>query len=134
LNSRCLWLTQAKKEVAQIFNNLLRRQVGTWFPTADHIAGRKEILLLLMQGYENQEISLNCGMILRECLRHEHLTKLILESPSFWSFFSYVEVATFDVASDAFATFKDCLTKHKALVSTFLNENYDQVHANNVVF
>jgi calcium binding protein 39 len=87
-----------------------------------------------MQGYENQEISLNCGMILRECLRHEHLTKLILESPSFWSFFSYVEVATFDVASDAFATFKDCLTKHKALVSTFLNENYDQVHSNNVVF
>lgn len=45
-------------------------------------------------------------MILRECLRHEPLAKIILLSPQFWLFFGYVELSTFDVASDAFATFK----------------------------
>ncbi|KAJ1563213.1 Calcium-binding protein 39 [Cladochytrium tenue] len=60
----------------------------------------------LTRRYENHEIALNCGMILRECIRHEMLAKIILESDYFWRYFSYVELPTFDVASDAFATFK----------------------------
>ncbi|KAJ3272100.1 hypothetical protein HDV01_005965 [Terramyces sp. JEL0728] len=117
---------EAKKDVAQIFNNLLRRQLGTRFPTADYIGGKPEVLMTLIGGYEKQDISLNCGMILRESLRHELLAKIILESPQFWNFFNYVELSTFDVASDAFATFKDCLTKHKTLVVGFLEAHYDQ--------
>ena len=66
-------------------------------------------------------------MILRESLRHEILAKIVLDSASFWKFFEYVELSTFDVASDAFATFKDCLTKHKTLVATFLEQKYDEV-------
>ena len=56
--------------------------------------------------YDNQEIALNCGMMLRECIRHEPLAKLILLSDDFYDFFKYVEVSTFDIASDAFSTFK----------------------------
>jgi calcium binding protein 39 len=66
-------------------------------------------------------------MILREIVRHETLAKLILESTRFWDFFNYVELSTFDVASDAFATFKDCLTKHKQLVAAYLEQNYEKV-------
>ncbi|KAI9101235.1 Mo25-like protein [Phlyctochytrium arcticum] len=116
---------EAKKDVAQIFNNLLRRQIGTRFPTSEYIGTKEEILVTLIKGYENQEIALNCGMILRECIRHESLAKSILEGPHFWKFFDYVELSTFDVASDAFATFKDLLTKHKPLVAEFLVNNYE---------
>lgn len=77
--------------------------------------------------YENQEIALNCGTMLRECVRHEPLAKIILQSEDFYRFFSYVEVSTFDIASDAFATFKDLLTKHKILCAQFLEANYDKV-------
>ena len=56
--------------------------------------------------YEDPEIALNCGMMLRECIRHEPLGKLILNSSKFDKFFGYVELSTFDIASDAFATFK----------------------------
>jgi hypothetical protein len=35
-----------------------------------------------------------------------------------------VEVANFEVASDAFSTFKDLLTRHKAAVAAFLSDNY----------
>ena len=118
---------EAKKDAAQIYNNLLRRQVGTGFPIADYIGQHQEILFTLIKGYENPDISLNCGMILRECLRHEHLCKVVLESPHFWAFFGYVELSSFDVASDAFASFKDCLTKHKTLVSDYLTAHYDTV-------
>lgn len=56
--------------------------------------------------YENAEVALNCGMMLRECFRHEELAKLVLMSDSFYKFFDYVELSTFDIASDAFSTFK----------------------------
>lgn len=56
--------------------------------------------------YENPEIALNCGMMLRECVRHEPLCKIVLYSEEFYNFFGFVEVSTFDIASDAFATFK----------------------------
>ncbi|KAJ8330393.1 Hym1p, variant 2 [Batrachochytrium dendrobatidis] len=117
---------EAKKDVAQIFNNLLKRQLGTRFPTADYIGNKQDILFVLIGGYDNQDISLNCGMVLRECIRHESLAKIVLESQYFWRFFEFVELSTFDVASDAFATFKDLLTRHRMLVAKFLEIKYDE--------
>lgn len=61
---------------------------------------------MLCVRYENSEIALNCGMMLRECVRHEPLCKIILYSEEFYNFFGFVEVSTFDIASDAFSTFK----------------------------
>ena len=61
---------------------------------------------LIVIRYEQQEIALNCGTMLRECTRYEALTKILLHSENFYDFFKYVEVSTFDIASDAFATFK----------------------------
>jgi Mo25-like len=44
--------------------------------------------------------------MLRECVKFEALAKILLHSEHFYDFFKYVEVSTFDIASDAFATFK----------------------------
>lgn len=117
---------EGKKDIASIFNNLLRRQIGNRSPTVDHIASKPDILFRLISGYENQDIALNCGIMLRECCRYEELTKLILNSDQFYNFFIYVELSTFDIASDAFLTFRDLLNKHKTLVAYFLENNYDK--------
>jgi len=118
---------EGKKDAAQIFNNILRRQIGTRTPTVEHILHQPEILFTLCKGYEQQEIALNCGTMLRECIRYEDLAKIVLHSNHFFDFFKYVEVSTFDIASDAFATFKELLTRHKMLAAEFLEANYDQV-------
>ncbi|XP_013381857.1 protein Mo25-like [Lingula anatina] len=118
---------EGKKDVAQIFNNVLRRQIATRSPTVEHICTQPEILFTLMKGYEQQEIALNCGMMLRECCRYEALAKIMLYSEEFYNFFRYVEVSTFDIASDAFSTFKELLTRHKILCAEFLEANYGRV-------
>lgn len=60
----------------------------------------------LFCSYEHQDIALNCGTMLRECARYEALAKIMIYSDDFYNFFRYVEVSTFDIASDAFSTFK----------------------------
>jgi len=80
-----------------------------------------------MAGYEHQEIALNCGTMLRECARYEALAKIMLYADDFFNFFRYVEVSTFDIASDAFSTFKELLTRHKISCAEFLELNYDKV-------
>ncbi|CAG0926299.1 unnamed protein product, partial [Notodromas monacha] len=67
---------ESKKDVAQIFNNVLRRQIGTRTPTVEYIMAHPDILFTLMRGYEHQEIALNCGTMLRECCRYETLAKI----------------------------------------------------------
>lgn len=63
-------------------------------------------IFLFKFSYENADIALNCGMMLRECIRVQELAEIILRSSDFYKFFDYVQKSTFDIASDAFATFK----------------------------
>jgi len=117
---------EAKKDAVSIFNNLLRRQVGSRSPTVEYICRNTTILDILVQGYDNVDVALNCGAMLRDCTRHETLTKIVMNSPDFWKFFKYVEGNNFDIASDAFSTLKELLTKHKGIVAEFLEKNYDE--------
>jgi len=79
--------------------------------------------------------------MIRECLRHEALCSVLLQDETFYEFFNLVEMPNFDIASDAFSTFKELLTKHKTLIAEFLEENYDKffeqytklLHSNNYV-
>ncbi|CAB3984734.1 calcium-binding 39 [Paramuricea clavata] len=117
---------EAKKDVAQIFNNVLRRQIGVRSPTVEYIHSKSDILNVLVKGYENPDIALNCGVMLRECVRHESLANFILNDKCFYDFFVYVELSTFDIASDAFSSFKELLTRHKMICASFLDREYDK--------
>jgi len=118
---------EAKKDVVTIFNNVLRRQVGNHFTTVDYLAKNKPILIDLVNGYGHADIAMNSGSMLRECIRHESLARVVLQSEDFFKFFQFVETSNFDVAADAFSTFRELLTKHKALCAEFLEQNYDTV-------
>ncbi|KAK6930064.1 Mo25-like, partial [Dillenia turbinata] len=91
-----------------------------------YLDNHSELLDFLVVCYDNKEIALNCGNMLRECIKFPTLAKYILESPSFELFFKYMELPNFDVASDAFSTFKDLLTTHGTAVSEYLTSHYDE--------
>ncbi|GAK62818.1 mo25 protein [Moesziomyces antarcticus] len=120
---------EAKKDVSQIFNVLLRRQIGSRSPTVEYLATRPDVIFSALRGYENAEVALNTGMILREMLRHEPLAKILLYSDRFYTFPDYVETTTFGISCDAFSNFKETLTRHKAMVAAYLEANYDRFFA-----
>ncbi|CAD6925185.1 unnamed protein product [Tilletia controversa] len=117
---------EARKDVAQIFNNLLRRQVGSRWPTVEYLNSRPAIIFAALKGYENPDVALNTGMILREMLRHESLAQILLESDRFYLFPDYIEKTTFGISCDAFSNFKETLTRHKPMVAAYLEKNYDK--------
>ena len=51
-------------------------------------------------------MALSCGSMLRDYLKHDAANTDFLHMDAFYKIFELVEVSTFDIASDAFSTFK----------------------------
>ena len=97
---------------------------------AGYVSDNFDIVKRLIEGYEQPDAALNCGSMIRECIRHSNLATAILNSEYLWKFFdSYVHFPNFEVASDAFNSLRDLLVtvKNKTISSTFLETHFDEV-------
>ncbi|KAK4388509.1 Calcium-binding protein 39-like [Sesamum angolense] len=117
---------ETRKILVQCWSLLLKQKVDSVFCCAQYMENHLELLDFLLACYDNKEIAVHCGNMLRECIKVPTLAKYIIDSPSFELFFKFVELPNFDVSSDAFATFKDLLTKHPPAVSEFLTAHYNE--------
>lgn len=116
---------ETRKDAVQVFNNLLRRAVNDADAPAVPAEGAA-LVAALVAGYDDAEVALNCGAMLRECVRAEPMARVCVHSAAFWRFFDLVELNDFDVASDAFASFRDMLTRHVHVGAAFVESNMDQ--------
>jgi calcium binding protein 39 len=119
---------ESRKDVASIFSAILRIEGGDGsMPGLAYMKNHLELIYSLFEGYERPEIALCCGQMFRECIRHEELAKLIInDNDLFRDLFSKMDLDNFEIASDAFLTLKDILTRHKAVVSVYLTEHYSE--------
>lgn len=120
---------QARKDLVYCWSTLLKQHQDSRYFCVEYLESHLELLDFLVLSYDNKDIALTAGCMLRDCLKFPQLAKYIMESASFEFFFKYVELSNFDVASDAFATFKDLLTKHERVVSQYLTSHYDEFFA-----
>ncbi|XP_072990395.1 putative MO25-like protein At5g47540 isoform X1 [Typha latifolia] len=116
---------ETRKDATQVVANLQRQFVQSRLIASDYLEANKDLLDILVSGYENMDIALHYGAMLRECIRHQSIARYILESEHMKKFFVFIQLPNFDIASDAFATFKELLTRHKSTVTEFLSKNYD---------
>lgn len=117
---------ESRKDVVVIFTHLLRRQIGSRWPTVEYLSAKPDVIFAVLHGYKDEEIALNTGMILRDMLKHEQLAKLLLYSEEFYMFPHYIESTTFGISCDAYTNLKETLTKHKTMVAEYLEKNYDR--------
>lgn len=108
---------EGRRDGVHIFTTVLEK-------APQYMESHPYLLDALIKGYAYKDTALHCGNMLRECLRYPTLAKLLLESRSMPLFFGFMDVANFDVASDAFTTFKEMLRRHKQIVCAYLEENY----------
>lgn len=144
---------ETRKDVASVFGSIMRMDMvekpdkgdkaetagkgdspievslaeGRVRPGYDYLMAHLELVTMLFDGFSQSDIALNCQDMFRECTRHEEVAKYVLESPDiFPELFKMLHESEFEVASDSFTTFKDLLTRHKAMAATYLVANYDR--------
>ncbi|KAJ4375006.1 Hym1p [Neocucurbitaria cava] len=142
---------ESRKDAQVIFSTAFRyKPAGASDPQVlQHVVQyRPDIIIALCRGYDRRESAMPCGGILREALKYDAIAALLLydepmedgksvdlgsvnpDMPSsgngvFWKFFGWIDKGAFEVSADAFNTFREILTKHKPLVATFLQTNFD---------
>ncbi|KAI0602292.1 Mo25-like protein [Biscogniauxia mediterranea] len=146
---------ESRKDTQVIFSYVFRFRPPTASPKTDPVAlsyvvnNKPQVLLELCRGYEHKESATPAGSVLREVLKSEAAAAIILyddgEEPGsslkgvtaiererpqsgngvFWRFFDWIDKSSFEVAADAFTTFRELLTKHKELVPRYLAVNFE---------
>ncbi|CCH42544.1 Calcium-binding protein [Wickerhamomyces ciferrii] len=111
----------SRKDVATLFTTLLRRQIGSRSPTVDYLVSKPNIINLLLKGPEVPDVCLITGGILRDCLKIETLTNVVLHDPIIWKYFEFSQRGTFENMTDSFQTLNDTFTIHKKLVADWFN-------------
>ncbi|KAK7258351.1 hypothetical protein RIF29_23924 [Crotalaria pallida] len=116
----------ARQDATHVITNLQRQRVNSQLIASHYLEQNLDLVDILMHGYEKDgDIALTYGAVARECIRHQSIARHVLESEYMKKFFDYVQMPNFEVASDAVATFKELLTRHKSTVAEFLSKNYD---------
>lgn len=124
---------ECKKIISAIIRNALLLQIDDKLVTVEYIAKEANILFALIETYKysRSDITLNCGRILRDCIQHECLARIALNSDLFNKFFIYInQTTTFDIVMDMFLTFRLLLTTHKLLTEDFFIRNHENFFNN----
>ena len=127
---------EARKDAQAVFGNAFRfvpyNDPDKNTPVMRYLQGsRPEVIIELCRGYDHPQSAMQCGTILREAIKNDMLTALLLYDQSgpdepavrlgdvkpsnlqsgngiFWRFFDWINKGNFEVSTDAFNTFKVC--------------------------
>ncbi|CEJ81303.1 Putative Conidiophore development protein hymA [[Torrubiella] hemipterigena] len=146
---------ESRKDAQIIFSYVFRFRPASAAPKSDPLAlsyvvcTRPQVLVELCKGYDHKESATPAGSVLRELLKNEAAAAIILyddgDEPGssskglnaidrdrpqtgrgvLWRFFDWIDKSSFEVAADAFTTFRELLTRHKDLVPRYLATNFD---------
>ncbi|CAI0383812.1 unnamed protein product [Linum tenue] len=90
----------SRQIAARVITNLQKQKVQGRLVAPQYMESNLDLLDILLPGY-------------------------VLESEHMRNFFEYIQIETFEISSDAQATFKELLTRHKSTVAEFLTNNFD---------
>ncbi|CAM8940525.1 unnamed protein product [Rhodiola kirilowii] len=62
---------EVRKDATQVVANLQRQQVQSRLIASDYLEKNLDLMDILITGYENPDMALHYGAMLRECIRHQ---------------------------------------------------------------
>eukprot|EP00392_Amoebophrya_sp_AT5.2_P009430 g9458.t1 len=134
---------EGRKDIVALFTSIAKTQVGgssasnqldytqtmQQTPTAfEEFAISSDLIALIASRYaELPDLSLNYGIVLRDLCRLPHITCHALDSKILYVLFRIARKSeNFDLASDAFLSIKDILTRQKQLAAGWILNNLDE--------
>ncbi|KAH0461832.1 hypothetical protein IEQ34_009407 [Dendrobium chrysotoxum] len=121
----------ARKDLVHCWGILLRQKVDSTYCCVEYIENHLDLLDFLVVCYNNKEIALNCGSMLRECIKYPTLANALSDmfwsqlalnySSSMWNCQTLILLLMLFLHSRP-----DLLSKHETEVSQFLSDHYEQ--------
>ena len=108
-----------------VFSILVSNDYGKFATVYMMSAEGAQILKLILDGYGNSQIALNCGIMIRECIKQRCIHEYLLDNSDLIEplFTVYAHSPTFEISSDAFSTIQTLMRRNKQLVSKKMNAN-----------
>ncbi|XP_024967406.1 putative MO25-like protein At5g47540 [Cynara cardunculus var. scolymus] len=97
---------ETRKDATQVVASLQRQPLPSRFEASRYLEANLDLVDILISGYEDPQLALHYGRMLKECLRHQIVAGYILEPSQQRKFFDYIQHPSFDIAADAADTFK----------------------------
>nr|GMD10134.1 putative MO25-like protein At5g47540 [Ipomoea batatas] len=66
---------ETRKDATQVVANLQRQQVQSRLIACDYLEANIDLMDILVVGYDNTDMALHYGAMLRECIRHQIVAK-----------------------------------------------------------
>lgn len=120
---------ETRKDVGLVVGALLRIKTQSMYPMADYFRRNVALIYSLVDTYGEcgePHICLVSGGILRDCIKHEKLAQVIAESTCLLQFFDDIGGVKFEIAADAFATFRELIVRHRTMISQVLLNRFDE--------
>ncbi|KAG9139205.1 hypothetical protein Leryth_018791 [Lithospermum erythrorhizon] len=71
---------ETRKDATQVVANLQRQQVQSKLIACEYLEKNIDLMDILIAGYEDPDMALHYGAMLRECIRHQSVARYVLES------------------------------------------------------
>ncbi|KAL3614761.1 hypothetical protein CASFOL_040422 [Castilleja foliolosa] len=69
---------ETRKDATKVVANLQRQQVQSRLIACDYLEKNIDLLDILISGYDNNDLALHYGAMLRECIRHQSVANVVL--------------------------------------------------------
>lgn len=79
-----------------------------------------QVFDLVVQGYSNEEVALQYGVVLRSCARHRDLVTAFIDSGLMLELLKHTRDSSFDISTDAFCSVSEMLLEHKDVAAAWL--------------
>lgn len=115
-----------RKQFTNIFTGSITYQTGKVCPIANYITKNPAVLEKLIGFYDQTELAVNSGEMLRLCARHKSLAAILLKPENLDTLFRYFTISNFDISAETFATFRE-LILFSPQAEEFLSDNSSDI-------
>lgn len=91
-----------------------------------YIQHHPRVFSILVKGYGNEEVALQCGVVLRSYARRPELAEAFLKTRLIFDLIEHTKNSSIDISSDALYTLKEVLLENKEVSSRWLEAHYQE--------
>eukprot|EP00397_Hematodinium_sp_SG-2012_P004057 GEMP01004068.1.p1 GENE.GEMP01004068.1~~GEMP01004068.1.p1 ORF type:complete len:371 (+),score=86.34 GEMP01004068.1:585-1697(+) len=121
VNAMGKWEFEGRKDIVEFFAACVERRNEVFVA----YLCASPLLKMLPNAYIFPETALNCGLMFRDAMKCEEVLTTIWNNEYYVPLFEHVRNSSYDLASDAWLSLKQCIMLQKKVAAAYIENNFD---------